>query len=225
MKLRPFHTRDFRITAAVLVSDIGYPVLNKCKESLRKFDELILYTNQITDFADARNYVVRKAKYPFIFFLDSDETINPEVYDDLVRIFKVNSHVLVQFPRANLQKGNLYFSSPRKFPDLQTRAGHKKNLKYKGKVHEYVRGNNVTSRFIIVHYGNCIEGWNLTKLEGSQMKFESLRGESLFQVYDARTFQELLKKMENDQTKELSILASQGYILPSRKERTQICRI
>ena len=219
-----YHPRNFKITAAVLISDAAYPILKRCKESLKRFDEVILFDELVTDFSEARNRLVQRANNPFVFFLDSDEIINPNVYEDLANIFKKKPDVAVQFPRANIRDRDMYFSASWRFPDLQCRAGHRKVLTYKSEVHETIARrktvtwsfNMTSSRFLIVHYGNCIEEWNLEKLENTQKKFQKLGSYSLFEKYDADTFQELLYKMRNDEVEKLDNLALKGYILPFR---------
>lgn len=48
-----------------------------------KFQTLILNEENITDFADARNRLLKSANSDWVFFLDTDETLTPKLAKEI----------------------------------------------------------------------------------------------------------------------------------------------
>lgn len=179
-KLFGYYDPDIKISALVLARDCERTI-PYCLESLNFFDEIIVgYTkssdktyekiketnarivemDEIEDFSKARDDLGKEASNEFIFYLDSDEIIHPSVYFELHRHFSY-SKSNVTFPRVNVSVTKLAYTN--KYPDLQTRAVYKTTMKWIGKIHERLQEIGEIVPYGIVHFGNCLETWNLKK--------------------------------------------------------------
>jgi len=217
-----------RITAIVLTKN-NFQTIEKCIKSLKYFDEILVYDSNSTDgtreylkkkkvkilsggdildFSKARNELVWKAKYPYVFFLDADEEVNQDVYFELKEFFKRDSSFLVRFPRASVaRKGYFYIQ---KYPDYQVRAGEKRFLEYRGKIHEFISYPKIfTSKYPIIHYGNCLEEWNLPKWKSMTKKNHSLGYYAPFEskkLTFKENFNRILRYYRNLQVEKLDVL-------------------
>jgi GT2 family glycosyltransferase len=179
-KLFGYYDPDIKISAIVLAKDCERTI-PYCLESLKFFDEIIVgYTKssdktyekikstnariveieEIEDFSKTREDLGKEASNEYLFYLDSDEIIHPSVYFELNRHFSY-SKTNATFPRVNISIMNLAYAN--KYPDFQTRATCKATMKWVGKIHERLLEVGEIIPYGIVHFGNCLETWNLKK--------------------------------------------------------------
>lgn len=160
--------------------------LERCFQSASNyFDEIVIadtessdstkeiaryYTNQIFDFtwnnnfADARNFAIKKATNDFIFSLDSDEEIN-----------KINCRQLLDFSKKHMENIGiieiLNLQSDHTFEKgYVSRIFNRKFFHFEGSFHEQLVSASQINRSMvdldvsIIHYGYANEKLNQKKL-------------------------------------------------------------
>ena len=103
-------------------------------------------------FSDLKNYLTSKCTKDFIFNIDADEVIDPEMVEILPQILDDNDVDVYLVPRINtvggitqehIQKWGWRIDSKNRinFPDMQMRVYRNNNkIKWKNKVHEVLTG-------------------------------------------------------------------------------------
>lgn len=129
---------------------------------------VIRLVNNITDYAAARNAVIKQAEaeeYTHILFLDADECMFPE---DIKKIrAKLEEHEALMLPRYELGPDTNYYN-PIVYPDYQGRAFKLGvGYEYRGPIHEILYKKNeekcvwenagfeASDDTPIYHYGRC----------------------------------------------------------------------
>ena len=194
---------QMRIAGVVLCKDPQYPIFKYTLESLKYFDDIVV----ITEKDDVISRLRYKASYlsdcEYQFHLDEDEVIHPDVYFELKRIWERHSRAIIVCPRVHIKKGKLVYSAKWRINDPQAR-GIPRFTVWKFPIHHVPLGKQyIQIKYPIVHYGNCIETWNIDNLCKTHMRWKSLNAESLFDRYKVSNCKELIKKLNND--KEISI--------------------
>jgi glycosyltransferase involved in cell wall biosynthesis len=104
---------------------------------VRRFSNVSLYQGPFMGFGVTHNYVTSLTKHEWIFSLDSDELVTPELREELVALHIVKSQVAA-IPRKNIFNGK-WIRSSGWYPDYQYRLYHKETTQFTDtKVHEQV---------------------------------------------------------------------------------------
>lgn len=192
--------------SAIVLNGVKTPIEKYTLECLRSFDEVITCDKETSDYARLRNELIDSCRSEYFFFLDNDEIVSKEIYEHLTDLFRLYRDVVVVFPRINTQTFGKYYST--RFPDYQARAGRKGIHEYSKQVHETIASQYyIYSNYPIVHYGNCIEKFNLDKLRTLQTKFSKL-GYSLYEELKVNDFEELIKVLSSLPSKSLDDIES-----------------
>lgn len=139
------------LTIGILTKDSAESLL-KTLQSVRFAEEIIVVDNGSTDdtlkiakkftksifpsssnsFAEKRNVVLEKATYPWIFYLDADEVVTPNLRMEIAQVVKDD------LPKAYFVKRQNYFLGTLMYPDEVERLFHKEVLQHwEGRVHEH----------------------------------------------------------------------------------------
>ncbi|MFC1653749.1 glycosyltransferase family 2 protein [Patescibacteria group bacterium] len=103
---------------------------DKTLEIAKKFNSKIVKTNEIR-FDKKRNLGFKKASNKWLFYLDSDEIISPQLKKEILQIVKQNKIGTYEVKREN------YFLGKKMYHDKNTRLFHKSlHSGWVGKVHE-----------------------------------------------------------------------------------------
>lgn len=87
-------------------------------------------------YAEKRNLGIREAKNDWIFYLDFDEVITPELATELLDVTKIGEHSAYAVPRKNIILGK-WMKHGGWYPDYVERLFKKKSLeKWVGELHE-----------------------------------------------------------------------------------------
>lgn len=155
------------VSAVILAQEDG-PDLRRCIASLADFDEVLIYSNgpgeiaggdrvrvikgHFDGFGPTRNRAAELARHDWIFNIDSDEWLKPELQASL-RALQLNDPKLIYtLNRRNLMFGHV----PRSIYgwELIHRLYHRRHTGWTGKVHE-----------------------SIGPLDGSPMRMQHLKGE------------------------------------------------
>jgi glycosyltransferase involved in cell wall biosynthesis len=127
------------------------------------------------DFATHKNHLNGMCKGKYIFQIDADETVNPELLESLHDILDLNQNVdLFAIPRVNTVEGLTEEDIRRwgwrvnekgwvMFPDYQTRLyRNHPDIKWEGKVHERITGYKTmtplpSEEWCSIYHGKTIE--------------------------------------------------------------------
>lgn len=162
-------------------------MLERCLQSASNyFDEIVIadtgssdstkeiarrYTNQIFDFtwnnnfADARNFSLKKAKNDFIFSLDSDEEISKIDHRQLLDFSKKHMENIGRIEILNLQSDHTFEKG------YVSRIFNRKFFHFEGSVHEQLVSASQINRSMvdldvsIIHYGYANENLNQKKAQ------------------------------------------------------------
>lgn len=111
-----------------------------------KYDLLILKQKSITDFAKARNDLLKSAKGPWVLFLDTDEEFPPELKKEIENLDPkdINGYFI---------KRKIFFLGKYVGIDKVLRLGKKDAGIWKRSVHETwdIKGNSKTLKNYIIH--------------------------------------------------------------------------
>lgn len=166
------------ISAVILARDAA-DTLTRTLESLADFDEVLVYDNGSTDntaelvaryanvrlvtgpfegFGPTRNRAAALARHDWIFNIDSDEWLQPELRASLRAAPLNDARLVFTFIRRNLMLGRV----PRSLMgwELIHRLYHRQQVGWSGKVHE-----------------------SIGMLDGSRMRTHKLRGELWHEPY------------------------------------------
>jgi glycosyltransferase involved in cell wall biosynthesis len=86
-------------------------------------------------FSDTRNLSLEEAKGDYVFFLDADERVSPELRDAILEFIKKNPEAAGALRRENFAFGKKFRFGPLS-PDWVTRIFPKGKVRYEGLVHE-----------------------------------------------------------------------------------------
>jgi len=95
-----------------------------------------------TGFAGQRNFGIEKSSGDWILILDSDETIHPNLYWELLSLIQTENILAWYFPRVLLFPDDKHFLIDA-YPDYQMRLFKRvPEIKFTRKVHEYLIGTD-----------------------------------------------------------------------------------
>jgi len=160
------------ITAMVLAYNNEELIL-RVLSCLWKFDEVIVIDNGSDDetikialkmgarvdvyrllenFSERRNEASAMSKNKHVFWLDTDEVINPNIYDELLEIFIKDDNAVIRMKRLNCFTLHSYVKEW--YPDPQLRAYNKDKCVYTNKVHNVLQTRRCKiyeSKYHIMH--------------------------------------------------------------------------
>ena len=103
------------------------------------------------DFGGARNFLIDKATQPWIFHMDTDESLSHELWVQLNSLCDKATAPLLVFSRQNIIEG---FSDRLGWPDFQPRL-HRSDIRFQNRVHECLMPNDkkemLPDHCVIVH--------------------------------------------------------------------------
>lgn len=169
------------ITAIILTKNEQTMVVN-CIETLRWCKEIIVIDSQSTDstvqlakragavvystgqdaFDKRRNYALSKVRTDWVFYIDADERVTPELKAEIVRVIAERSETALTLQRKNIHYGEwLRYGGWDK--DFVTRIFKTENLRgWKGKIHESAvyTGENYILNQPLIHltHRNMVDG-------------------------------------------------------------------
>lgn len=141
--------------SAVIIVRNGENIIADCIDSLSFCDEVVVVNNDSTDrteevvrmlkgevykfssenFADLRNFGLKKAKNDWILYVDADERVSKELATSIKEIISKNSNIYSSY---NIKRKNFYFKNV-EWPCVESiqRLFKKNSLKkWTGKIHE-----------------------------------------------------------------------------------------
>lgn len=201
-----------RIAGVVCISDYEFPMLSYVFDSLKYFDDIVTLDEETEDMGLLRN----KAKYhtdcEYLFHIDFDEVINPDVYFELKEILSKTQLKAIAFPRCHIKKDMKIYAGEWRSPDWQGRLHHR-NIEFSRGIHEILLSPKIgTSKFVIVHYGNSLFEWNFKHMCKAHRKWKRLKAFNFFDVYSASTDEQLFQKLEQHES--FPIINLKDVILP-----------
>ena len=114
-------------------------LLKQAVASAQFADQIITVKNkEIADFAKVRNQTLKKAKHEWVFFLDSDETINPNSIAEIKHIIQQNRVDGVMINRRDIFYNQPLHHGEARWTQL-LRMGKKTTLTWERPVHEIAR--------------------------------------------------------------------------------------
>ena len=113
-------------------------LLERCLDSVSWADEIIkIETEDLKgSFADWRNLGAKKAKNEWLFYVDADETVTPELKEMIMKVIPSGEFAAYAIPRRNIFLGHeMHWGGWR--PDYVVRLIRKDKLEgWKGELHE-----------------------------------------------------------------------------------------
>jgi glycosyltransferase involved in cell wall biosynthesis len=147
-------------------------------EVAKKFGAKIIQRQLNGDFAEQRNYALKKAAYPWILFLDADEVLPSSLKSEIVRHLGKNPQINGYY----LKRKDVFFDKEINYGENANikllRLGKKNNGSWKGKVHEkwLIKGKTKTLTSPIIHYPHV----DLTELFSKINHYSSIRAKELY---------------------------------------------
>lgn len=143
-----------KITGIVLTR--GNKDLTKLKKSLDFCDEVIVLTSNFDDFSEARNKITKKAKGEWLFYLDDDEEVTPQLRDEMSSLITTTNKSFVAYaiPRKNIVFGK-WMKYCGLWPDYVLRLIKKGSLiSWQGKLHEQpkINGSYGYTKSAMIHH-------------------------------------------------------------------------
>ncbi|MBU0576851.1 glycosyltransferase family 2 protein [Patescibacteria group bacterium] len=140
----------------IIITRPDAPTLAQAKKSAQFANEvLVIKKESISDFAFVRNQALKKAKYEWVLFLDSDEIITAESVSEIRRIIVEN-----KLDGVYINRQDVFYDKPLKFGEAGStvllRMGKKTKMKWQRPVHEIanIRGEVGKSNIKILHYAH-----------------------------------------------------------------------
>jgi len=235
--------------SGIVLTHNNINTIKSCIESFKKFDDIIVLDSDSTDgtfeyleghekvtlftgpqiggkWISVHNSLIRECKTSHCFYLDSDEMINIDVYDELKALWKKESDVFPITARVTIIHGSQ--CKKERHPDPQFRAGPVDKLRYynpKNEVHErldpkYTGVNPKVSsmKHIIVHNRDINQEWCRNQLERTQGIIRKSPGaRSLYDEYKVSTFEDLAKHIKNMESFSIYKIEEKEFVLPRKK--------
>jgi len=102
----------------------------------RKYTDRI-FVYKMKDFSSQRNFGLRKARGEWIFYLDADERLTPQLRDEILSVVRNQESGIRNQSVGFLVKRRNFFLGKEMYPDKVHRLFLKKKLKgWRGKIHE-----------------------------------------------------------------------------------------
>lgn len=169
------------ITAIILTKNEEQMVVN-CIETVQWCQEILVIDSQSTDstvalakrtgamvystdkdsFADRRNYGLSKVRTPWVFYIDPDERVTPELMKEIKNLMSETEVVAITFLRQNIHYGKKMTHGGWQ-NDQVTRVFRTSHLKgWRGKIHESpeLKGAPTTASEPLIHltHRNMVDG-------------------------------------------------------------------
>lgn len=132
------------LSAVILSGTETAEMLDKCKRQLDFCNEVVtVNTKSIKgSFSEWRNSGMQNSKGKWVLYVDSDEEVNQELADEIVKITELPaSYSVYAVPRKNIIFGK-EFKHGDQWPDYQKRLFKKSDfIKWEGELHEEARYN------------------------------------------------------------------------------------
>jgi len=173
--------------------------LAKCLDSIKWCDEIIViddfsedrsgevaekfgakvYQHRLNEnFANQRNFALKKATHNWVLFLDADEILPSSLKSEIVRHLQKNSQINGYY----LKRKDIFFNKEINYGENAEikllRLGNKKHGSWKGMVHEkwVINGKTKTLASPIIHHPHA----NLTEFLSKINRYSSIRAQELF---------------------------------------------
>lgn len=128
--------------SAIILTDNKEKNINRCLRSVDFCDEKLVIEKKITDFSDARNQAMVKAKHDWILFIDDDEEV-PENLKFEIKNLKFDQDAYYIKRRDFFWGRELKYGETRKLRNRGIIRLIKKNSgRWEGKVHEEFKFKN-----------------------------------------------------------------------------------
>lgn len=170
-----------KISAIVLIGgNYDKNLLKKCLDSLSWCDEIVkIETDSLPgNFADWRNLGAEKAKGEWLFYVDSDEEVTPELKKMILQAIDSNEFAGYAIPRKNIFLGHeMHWGGWR--PDFVLRLIKKdKLIKWSGEIHEQpeISGTICHLKEPLIHVSHR----NLTEMVEKTNKWSEVEAKLLF---------------------------------------------
>jgi len=152
---------NLKLSAIVLTKN-EEPVIEDCLRSIKWVDEIVVVDNGSTDktleiveklgvdkvvkaaansnFSDRRNQGAKEAKNEWLFYVDADERVTPELKDEILNFkFQTSNCVAYAIPRKNIRLTKVLYHGGW-WPDYVLRLMRKdKLIGWEGELHEQPR--------------------------------------------------------------------------------------
>jgi len=107
---------------------------DKTKNICQQYDNVDFYENEFEDFASQRNFALNKINTDWVFVIDADERVTPELKDEIIKILNKPEAEGYEIGRKNYFLGK-WIKYCGWYPDYTLRL-FKSRYRYKGLVHE-----------------------------------------------------------------------------------------
>ncbi|MDR3348931.1 MAG: glycosyltransferase family 2 protein [Acidaminococcales bacterium] len=147
-----------QVAEEIIVVDSGST--DKTVEMARAAGAKVFFRAWDGDFAAQRNFGTEQATADFVFHLDADERISPELAASVKQAAAGHEQKIFAFYRKNLVFGRLCQYGEMK-PDIVKRLYPRAGAQWEGKVHENLRGSLPTAMCKGALYHRTYEDWEL----------------------------------------------------------------
>ncbi|TSC88375.1 MAG: glycosyl transferase family 2 [Microgenomates group bacterium Gr01-1014_16] len=131
------------LSVAIIAKDRAL-ILPQCLESANKIsDDVVIITNadhKFINYSDQKNYAVSKCKHDWVFSLDADEWLSPQLIEEIKNLdFSYDAYLM---PRLNYIFGKpIYHSNWEPSSDTHIWLFNKNKSHWSNNVHEEVKVN------------------------------------------------------------------------------------
>lgn len=132
-----------------------------------------VFVRRFANFADQKNYAQTKTKGDWVLSLDADETVSPQLADEVVHILSDTDKAAFYIPRLNIIFGKpMYHTNWEPVADTHIWLWRKEVGQWVGKVHEevLVRGEVQKLKGQKIHYNYQTVEEFITKMNGYTSK-------------------------------------------------------
>lgn len=152
---------------------------------MNSVEVVVLKGKRITDFAKARNELLKKARSEWVFFVDTDEVITPELRSEVIQLFSkppvsINGYYV---------KRKIYFLGKWVGEDKVLRLGRRDAGLWQRKVHEVwkIKGRVGTLKNYLIHntyesVGDAVEKINFYSSLHAKENVSEGKGSNLFKI-------------------------------------------
>jgi glycosyltransferase involved in cell wall biosynthesis len=187
---------------------------DKTKEICLQVEKVDFYEKEFEDFASQRNFGLEKVETDWVFVIDADERVTPELRKEIEKVLENPKVEGFEMPRKNFFLGK-WIKYCGWYPDYTLRI-FKSKYRYQGLVHESPQIENrikkLENPFIHYTYKNLksyIDKMNQYTTLDAKKKFQAGKSAGIFYIL-IRPFFEFIKKYI---IKKGFLLGSQGLIL------------
>lgn len=112
-----------------------------------------VFKEHFTDFSQFKNAAISRASSRWVFLLDADERISPDLRREVAEVIQAEKAAAYEMPFKNFLGGH-WLAHGGLYPDYHTRLFQKELATYQGAVHERlkIRGSTGQLRGAVEHY-------------------------------------------------------------------------